>query len=111
MEKRHPVAEARAETAERLRRQRDLRHEDDRAATGGEGGFAGADVDLGLAATRGAREEGVAAAAREQDFDPSQRVFLRLGETSRRGLGGQGRRRGHLAPLAAPRALLRRDQR
>ena len=50
----------------RLRRQRDLGHEDDRAAARGERGLARADVDLGLAAAGRAGEEDVAAAAREQ---------------------------------------------
>ena len=70
VQKRDAVAEARAEAAERLRRERDLRHEDDRAAARGERGLAGADVDLGLAAARRAGEEDVAAAAPEQALDP-----------------------------------------
>ena len=69
VEQRDPVAEAGAEAAERLRRQRDLGHEHDRAAARGEGGLAGADVDLGLAAAGRAGEEDVAAAAREQALD------------------------------------------
>ena len=84
VEKRDAVAEARAEAAERLRRERDLRHEDDRAAARGERGLAGADVDLGLAAAGRAGEEDVAAAAREQSLDPRQRALLGLGETGGR---------------------------
>ena len=91
MEKRDAVAEARAEAAERLRRERDLGHEDDRAATRGERGLARSDVDLGLAAAGRAGEEDVAAAAREQSLDPRERAFLRLGETGGRGLCGESR--------------------
>ena len=75
VEQRDPVSEARAEAAERLRRQRDLRHEHDRAAARGEGGLAGADVDLGLAAAGRAGEEDVSAAAREQALDPLERAL------------------------------------
>ena len=105
------LAEAGPEAAERLRRQRDLRHEDDRAAARGEGGLAGPDVDLGLAASGRAGEQDVAAAARGELLDPRERPLLRLGQLRRRGLRGQGLRHGHLPPLAAPGALLRRDQR
>ena len=78
MEQRDPVPEARDEAAERLRRQRDLRHEHDRAAARRQGGLAGADVDLGLAAAGRAGEEDVAAAAREQALDPLERTLLCL---------------------------------
>ena len=111
MEQRDPVSEARDEAAERLRRQRDLRHEHDRAAARGEGGLAGADVDLGLAAAGRAGEEDVAAAARKQALDPLERALLCLGKMGGRWLGGQAGRRRHVPPLAAPLRLLRRDQR
>ena len=109
VEQRHLTAEARAEAAERLRRQGDLRDEDDRAAPGGEGGFAGADVDLGLAAAGRPGKKNVAA-ARQQRLDPLECALLRLGELRRRRLGGQAGRGRHLSPLAAPLGLLRRDQ-
>ena len=51
------VAEARLEAPERLRRQRDLGDEHDRAAPARERRRAGLQVDLGLAAPRRAGEE------------------------------------------------------
>ena len=76
----HLVAEALLEAPGCLRRERDLRHENDCAAARREGGLAGADVDLGLAAAGRAGEEDVSTAAREQRFDALQRAFLRVGE-------------------------------
>ena len=67
------VAEARLEAAERLRRQRDLRHEHDRAAAARERGRAGLEVDLRLAAAGRAGEEQVAAAAVDRRDDPRDR--------------------------------------
>ena len=61
VEQRDAVAEARAETAERLRCQRDLGHEDDRAAPRRERGLGRADVDLRLPAAGRTGEEDVAA--------------------------------------------------
>ena len=112
VEQRDPVAEARAEAAERLRRQRDLGHEHDRAAAGGERRLAGADVDLGLAAAGRAREEDVPAAAREERLDSLRaRAPATRRAASGAGSAAQAGRRRHLAPLAAPLRLLRRDQR
>ena len=111
MEQRHALAEARSEAAEGLRRQRDLRHEDDCTAPCRERGFAGADVDLGLAAARSSGEQDVPAPTRQQALDVLERALLRLGEVRRRGLGGQSSRRGYLPPIAAPGGLLRCDQR
>ena len=111
VEQRNPVAEARAEAAERLRCQRDLGHEHDRAPAGSEGGLAGADVDLGLAAAGRAGEEDVPAPTRKEAFDSLERALLRLGKPVRRRLGGETRRRRDLAPLAAALRLVRRDQR
>jgi hypothetical protein len=70
------VAEAEPEAAERLRRQRDLRHEHDRAAAPRERRFAGADVHLGLAAPRRAVEQEVPAARLEQLRDARERALL-----------------------------------
>jgi hypothetical protein len=111
VEQRDPVPEARDEAPERLWRQRDLRHEHDRATARGESGLTGPDVDLGLAATRRAGEEDVPAAALEKALDPLEGALLRLGKVGRRWLGSQTGGRRHLAPLAAPLRLLRRDQR
>ena len=46
---RHDVPEARLEAAHRLRRERDLRHQHDRAPAGGQRGLHGLEVHLGLA--------------------------------------------------------------
>src|SRR5205085_3836948 len=107
----YTVAEASLKAAERLRRQRDLGDEDDRAATGCERRLARPDVHLGLAAAGRTGKEDVAAAVREQDFDPRERLLLRLREIGRGRLAGQTRRRRHVATFAAARRLLRRDQR
>ena len=93
VEKCDAVTEARAETAERLWRERDLGHEHDRAAARGKRRLACADVDLGLAAAGRAFEQDVAAAAHEQDRDPRERALLRLRELGRRRLRGQRGRR------------------
>ena len=110
VEQRHPVAEAGAEAAERLRRQRDLRHEDDRASGAGESGLTRPDVHLGLAAPGRAGEQDVPAAGRDEALDPREHALLRLREPGRRRLGGQAGRGRHLSPVAAPLGLLRRDQ-
>jgi hypothetical protein len=60
------LAETSTKTPERLRRQRDLRHEDDRSAITFERGRAGLQVDLGLAAAGRAVEEEVRALTRVQ---------------------------------------------
>ncbi len=62
MEDRHAVAEAGSHSADGLRRERDLRHEDDRAEAALERGRARLEVDLGLARARRAVDEQVAAA-------------------------------------------------
>ena len=59
---RHGVAEAGAKAADRLRRERDLRHEHDRAQPTLERGRRGLEVDLGLAAAGRPVEQEVAAA-------------------------------------------------
>ena len=110
MEQRDPVPEARDEAAERLRRQRDLRHEHDRAAAPGERRLAGAQVHLGLAAARGPVQQDVAAAGREQLVDAAQRALLRRREVLRRRLRGQPAGRRHVPPLAPPLRVVRRDQ-
>ena len=57
VEHRDVVAEARAKARHELRRQRDLGHEHERPAPGGEAGGDGAQVDLGLAGAGDAVEE------------------------------------------------------
>ena len=111
MENRDAISEACSKAAERLRRQRDLGHEDDRASTGGKGGRTRADVHLGLAAPGRTREQDVAASAREQALDPRECLFLRHGKLRRRRFCRQGGRGRHLAPFAATRRLVRGDER
>jgi hypothetical protein len=108
---RDTIAEARPEATERLRRERDLRHEHDRSTAGCDRSLAGTDVDLGLAAACGTGEEDVAAPAPKKPFDPRERVLLGIRKTCRCRLRGHPGRCGHRSPLAAPLWLLRRDQR
>jgi hypothetical protein len=80
------VAEAGSEAAERLRCERDLRNEHDRAAAAGERRAASLQIDLGLATSRGAAEEQVAASRLQQLRDPRDRRGLRRGQLRRLGL-------------------------
>ena len=105
------IAEAHAEAAERLRRERDLRHEHDRAAAARERRLAGADVDLGLAAAGRAEQQDVAAVAVEQLVDARERALLRLGQMLRRRLRRERADRRSVAPLAAALRVVRRDER
>ena len=112
MEQRDALAEARAEAADGLRRERDLRHEHDRAEPALERGRARLEVDLGLAAARRAVEEEVGSGAVvESARDPLAGALLRVGET--RGLRLSGERLAHarLRTLAARLSLHRRDER
>ena len=112
VEQRDAVAEARAEAAERLRGERDLRHEDDRAAAGRERGLAGADVDLGLPAAGRAGQEDVAAAGSRAGS--SIRSSARSCEPdSCAGAGSAARPAVAVTSRRSPRrcGLLRRDQR
>ena len=109
-----PVAEALAEPAERLWRQRDLGDEDDRAPAADERGVAGADVDLGLAAAGRAREQDVATGVFrpvQELLDPCERARLRLRQPLGCGLGGKRVARPDLAPLTPALRLLGRDER
>ena len=108
VEHRDPVAEARLEAPERLRRQRDLRDEHDRALPALERGRAGLEIDLRLAAAGRAGEQEVRAVAVERLDDPRDRPLLRRRQLRRLGLSGHagaGR-----PPLAAPDAQLRRHE-
>ena len=102
------VAEALAEAAERLRREGDLRDEDDRAEPTLERRGAGPEVDLGLAAPGRAGEQEVAAVAVERAHDALECPLLGLGQPRRPRLGREPDVR--LPPLTAPRAQLRRDE-
>ena len=105
------VAEARAEAAERLRRQRDLRHEHDRAAPALERRRAGLEVDLGLAAAGRAGEQEVPPPPSSAPTIRATRPLLRRPSArARLGLAGHASR---AAASAARRAgsRLRRDER
>ena len=108
MEDGDPVAEARPEAAERLRRQRDLGHEHDRAPTPLERRRARLEVDLGLAAAGRAREQQVRAAGVEALDDPCHGRLLRRRQQLRLGLAAEALRLR--AALSAPRPQLRRDE-
>ena len=93
VQQRHPVSEARAEAADRLRGQGDLGHQYDRRAAALERGRAGLEVDLGLAAS-GLAVEQEGTAVRVQGRDRTgERLVLRGGQVSRLGLA---RKRVHL---------------
>ena len=88
------VAEARPEAAQRLRCERDLGDEHDRAQPALQRCRADLEVDLGLAAARGAVEEEAAAAARvELRHEPVDGSALRRGQP-----------RGSASPESASRA-------
>src|SRR2546430_2807314 len=84
VEERDAVAEAGAEPPQRLRRERDLRHEHDRPEPALERHGARLEVDLCLAAAGRAVEEDVAAlAAVEERRDPLERAPLRVAQALR----------------------------
>ena len=95
VEDRDAVAEPRADAADGLRRERDLRDEDDRAEAALEHRRARLQVDLGLAGAGRAVEQDVAGAAVD---DARDRGALRLA----RALPARPRRRAPAVPPAAP---------
>jgi hypothetical protein len=112
MEDRDPLAEPSAKAPDRLRRERDLRHEHDRPQPSLERSRTRLQVDLGLPATGGAVEQEMAAAGVERRDDALDGGRLRLRQRGRRRLARQrlaslGRRRLLLSPLAR----LRSDER
>ncbi len=112
MEQRDALAEARAEAADGLRRERDLRHEHDRTQPALERGRARLEVDLSLAAPGRAVEQHVAAGAGVQRADdPRDRLLLQPGELSGLSLAYEPFADAGLSALAARLALQRRDQR
>ena len=108
-----PVAEPGAEAADGLRRQRDLRHEHDRAEPALERRGARLQVDLGLAAPGGAVEEERAARAARRARATIRSSAPACGRVSAGGTGLAGERLalGRLRPLAAATPCRRRDQR
>ena len=103
-----PVAEAGLEAAERLRGQRDLRDEHDRALAPLERRRARLEVDLRLAAAGRAGEQQVRAGAVDRLDDPGTARCCALCQLGRLGLAGHAR--GRSAPFAAPGTQLRRDE-
>ena len=102
VEHRHVVAEARAEAAQRLRRERDLRDEDDGVPAARHRRRARAEIDLGLAAARLTPEQEVATAGSQRLLHTPERSLLRRAQHNRRVLGGQRVRLRGRAPFAAP---------
>ena len=106
MEDRDPVSETRAKTSDRLRRQRDLRHEDDRAAAALQCCGTRLQVDLGLsAAGRPVKEDVLAFRRVERGDDAIDSRALRVAEPSGCVLAGECiplRRLRTLAPRLSP---------
>ena len=112
MEQRDGVAEPRAEATDRLRRERDLRHEHDRAEAALERGRARLQVDLGLAAAGRAVEEEVRSRPSvERADDARDGVPLGRRQNGRLGLSCERLARAGLLAFAARRPLHRRDER
>ena len=111
VEHRDRVAETRAEAPHRLRRQRDLGHEDDRPPPARERQRAGLEVHLGLPAPRRPVEEDVARPCAERRLDPPDRFGLRVRQALRLGLTAAGSRLGTAPALTTPRPRPRRDER
>ena len=105
------LAEAGGEASDRLGRERDLRHEHDRAAPTLERRGAGAEVDLGLAAARRPVQEDVPAAGVERGDDPLDGVDLGVGQPLGLRLAGKRVARRGRPPLAATGPLVRRHER
>ena len=106
---RQPVAEARREAAGRLRRQRDLRHQHDRAEPALERRRARLEVDLGLAAAGRSREQEVSAAPERAD-DAVDRGALLVRQLLRLGLAREPLARQRRRPLPATLPHARRDE-
>src|SRR2546430_10532791 len=112
MEDCDPLAEARAEAADRLRRERDLRNEHDRAVTAFEGDGAGPEVDLGLPASRRSEEQEVGAhLGVERADDAIERRTLCRAQLGRLCLTGQTVALRRLRPLTASLPLHGSDER
>ena len=104
------VAEPRAQAADGLRRERDLRHEHDRALSPLERRGAGLEVDLRLAAAGRSVEEDVAAASVQRLDDAGEAPCLALAQLCRLGLAAQRVPLRRLRPLTASLPLGRRHQ-
>ena len=105
VENRDPVAEARAKAADGLRRERDLRNEDDHAEPALERVACGLEVDLGLPAPGRPVEQEVAAVALERLAQPRERALLRRGQVLGLGFARQRIALGGLWQLLPPLSL------
>ena len=105
---RDALAEALPHASHRLRCERDLRHEDDRAEPALEHRRAGLEVHLGLARAGCAVEQEVAALARDDPVDGSA---LRLRQRHRLRLAAERLALRRRCLLLAPLRRLRRDER
>ena len=112
MQERDPLAEPRAEAAHRLRRERDLRHEDDRSEPALEDRRARLEIHLGLAAARCAVQEEVrAGAVVERAHDACDGIDLGGRESQRRRLAVERVAQSRLRSLAARLPLHRSNER
>ena len=106
------LTEACAKASERLRRQRDLGHEDDGAAVALQCGGARLEVDLGLPAARGAVEEEVRRfACVERSGDALERGLLGRAQLGGLRLSGQCVPLGRLRPRSSCLPLHRCNER
>jgi hypothetical protein len=111
VENRNRFAESRHEPADCLRRQRNLGHEHDRSEAALERRGARLQVDLGLAASRGAVEEDVRCGSGVERRDDARDGFaLRRAQLGGPGVGGERVTRRWTRTLAARLALQRRDE-
>ena len=112
VENRDAVAEARPQASDGLRSEGDLGDEHDRAAAARERVCAGLEVDLGLAAPRGAveQEERMLSCV-DCLADACERRLLRFAQLGRGRLAGERVAIGGRGPLCPARALLRGDER
>ena len=105
------VAEPGSKATERLRRQRDLGDEHDRAQAARDRLRARLQVHLGLAAPGGAVEQEVPTAGGDSGLDPLERGALRAAQLGRLGLAAERVVAARALLLAAARRLRRRDER
>jgi len=105
------LAESRTEAADGLRRERDLRDEDDDTAAAFQRRRGSLKVDLGLAAPRRPLEEHMAAPLVERGDDSLDGIALRLRQRLRLELAAERIACGRRTQRPAARALVRRDQR
>ena len=105
------VAEARAETTDRLRRERDLGDEHDRPEAALEGRCRRLEIDLGLAAPGRAVEQEVSAPLVERGRHPGERQLLRLAQRLRLRLSLQSGQTLHQRVVVDGRAARRASRR